>query len=105
MTKLNTQAAHPNSHIPTAFCACGPFVTSNFNPEFAAPLATVEFSDAAVVDIFLAHWPKKVYNYNEKKNEFVVILKIPCNLQWQSNECYIALHNTFSKRSRNGLYR
>uniref|UniRef100_A0A0A9FNL3 COX15 n=1 Tax=Arundo donax TaxID=35708 RepID=A0A0A9FNL3_ARUDO len=21
MTKLNTQAAHPKSHIPTAFCA------------------------------------------------------------------------------------
>lgn len=67
MTKQNTQLAHPKSHNPTAFCAWGPFVTSSFNPEFAAPLAVVEFNAAAVVDNFLVHWPNKVLGARERK--------------------------------------
>jgi hypothetical protein len=60
MTMLNTQAAHPKSHIPTAFCAPGPLVTSSFSAEFAAAFATVGFSAADAVDIFRVHWPKQL---------------------------------------------
>lgn len=60
-TKLKTHAAQPKSHIPTAFCAWGPFVTSSLRPELVAS-DVVEFSIAAVVDILLVDWFTKFWN-------------------------------------------
>lgn len=60
-TKLKTHAAQPKSHIPTAFCARVPFVTSSVRPELVASDA-VEFSIETVVDILLVEWLTKFWN-------------------------------------------